>query len=243
MALVRHAHAHTIARDAIVLDLGDLARQGEALRARAHAEAQQIVANGKAERARLIEGAEAKGYAEGYARGQEEGRALGAEEGRAQAIEDTQTALAPLAEAWRRAIDDFELARSTSRQAAERDLVVLASDVARRVTHQVVSLHAEVVCDQLRHVLALVLDPSVLIVEVHPDDIETSRAILPGLLEGRGAGDVVIREGHEIARGSVIVRTRGGSIDASIDGQLDRIVEAMLVNDGGDKFDDAGPAS
>ena len=234
MAVVRHAQAESLVRDAIVLDLGDLAQQAEALKARAQAEADQIIAAGKAERDRLIAGAAEKGQAEGLARGLEEGRVRGFEEGRAQAHAELRDAGAALLASWQAAIDSFEQEREALRSASERDLVELAAQVIRRVTHRVIELNASTVQDQLAHVLQLVLDPSGLVIEVHPDDVVLCNEALPGLLEGRAeSGDVKIREQAELSRGSVIVRTKGGGIDASIDGQIERIVAAMIEPSGG----------
>ena len=231
MALVRHAHADSLARDAIVLDLGDLARQGDVLRARAQAEADRIIAEGKAERARLIQGADAKGHAEGWARGLEEGRMKGMEEGRAAAIEETRTELAPFLAALEEAITSFEQEREKSRLSAARDLVVLAADVARRVTHRSIELDPSVVRDQLAEVLAMVLEPSGIIIEVHPDDVQTCHEVLPGFIEGRAqSSDIKVRERDDLARGSLVVRTCGGEIEASIDGQLDRIICMMMAS-------------
>lgn len=229
MAVVRHAQAEMLAREAIVLDLGDLSRQAAALRAKAQAEADQIIAEGKAERARLIEGAEAMGFEQGFARGLAEGRAQGVEEGRQTAIADVRREVEPLGAAWAQGLEAFEQAREASRKSAAMDLVALAQAVARRVTHQVVTLHPEAAQDQLAHVLALVLEPSGITIEVHPADVALCQAVLPGLIEGRGEGsEIRVRASDDLARGSVVVRTGRGVIDASVDGQLDRLAAAMV---------------
>lgn len=126
-------------------------------------------------------------------------------------------------------MEAFEQDRESSRKLAADDLVVLAQTVARRVTHQVIALNPHVVQDQLAQVLALVLEPSGIVIEVHPEDLEMCQAVLPGLVEGRAdGGDIQIRGRDALERGSVVVRTRGGVIDASVEGQLDRLAAAML---------------
>src|SRR5690242_59863 len=100
MALIRQANAKTMARDAIVLDLGDLAARGKLLKARARAEADQILAGATAERDRLIKGAAEEGRREGLAKGLEEGRKQGVESGRKEALASHDGALKKLEAAW-----------------------------------------------------------------------------------------------------------------------------------------------
>ncbi len=231
MALVRNAQATSLVRDAIVLDLGDLARQGDALRAKAQAEADQLIADGKAERARLIAEADAKGHAEGLARGLEEGRITGSEEGRAQAYEETRNAMGSLSESWAQAFDMFEKERKESRKNAEHELLTLAANIIRRIIHRVVEMDESIVQDQLSKVLLLVLEPTGIVIEVHPEDIEACNKVLPGLIDGQAEStELQVRGRSDLVRGSVVVRTRGGEIDASVDGQIDRVIETMALS-------------
>ncbi|GIW73664.1 MAG: hypothetical protein KatS3mg103_0186 [Phycisphaerales bacterium] len=73
MPMIPRADAQELARQAVVLDLGDLARQGQAILQRAHERAQAIIEEAKAERQRLIEGAHQLGYQQGLEQGLAEG--------------------------------------------------------------------------------------------------------------------------------------------------------------------------
>lgn len=241
MALIKHANAAQIAREAIVLDLGDLTRQGQALIDSARARADQILADARAERDRLIAGAAEKGRAEGLARGLEEGRAKGSEEGRAAALSEHRERLARLASSWQVALDEFAAQRQMLLNHAHADILKLAAMIAERVVKRAIELDAGVVTDQVRAVLASVTRPTELLLRVHPEDLETARAAMPELLSAfelvRGAevvGD------PSLSRGSCVASARagpggigGGEIDASIGTQLDRIVEALLPSGGG----------
>src|SRR5437879_148228 len=104
MALIKNSNAAVIARDAVVLDLSDLRRQGEALLAQARARADQVLAEAAAERDRLVAGAAEAGRDQGLAEGLADGRARGLDEGRAQAIAGYKPRLESLEAAWTAAL-------------------------------------------------------------------------------------------------------------------------------------------
>lgn len=256
MALIKHANAAQIAREAIVLDLGDLTRQGQALVESARARADQILAEARAERDRLIAGAAEKGRAEGLAKGLEEGRAKGREEGRAAATAEHRAELDRLHAAWSAALDEFAAQRQMLLNHAQADVLKLAALIAGRVVKRTIELDGRVIEDQLRAVLAAVTRPTELLLRVHPADLEVARKALPALVAAfetvRGAELVA---DPALSRGSCIALSRaaagdhagagsggGGEIDASIETQLSRIIEAILPGGAGDAAQ-AGPAA
>ncbi len=247
MALIKNANAELIAREAVVLDLGDLSRQGRAIVDAAKARAEQVLAEARAERDRLVAGAAEKGRAEGLAKGLEEGRAKGREEGRAAAQAEHRAELDRLAASWQGALEEFAAQRQTLLNHAHTDILRLAALIAERVVKRTITLDPSVVTDQVRAVLAAVTRPTELLLRVHPDDLEIARAAMPDLLRAfemvKGAeivGDA------SLPRGSCVAAARsgaggigGGEIDASIHTQLDRIVEALIPGGRGAQADDA----
>ena len=238
MALIRNANAATIAREAIVLDLGDLREQGDRMVRASRAEADRTIAAARAERERILAGAEEKGRAEGYAAGLEQGQAAGREEARAAALAEHREALARVESAWQAALADFESRREDLVQGALRDVLRLAAQIAGRVTKRTIELEPRVVQDQLAAVLAVVVRPTELVVRINPEDRGVVQSALPGLMAAAPAirhAEIVDDPGVE--RGGCLARTRadaesgdagGGEIDARIGTQLDRIVESLL---------------
>lgn len=213
-----------------MLDLGDLSRQGEQIRARARAEADRIVAEAKAERERLIAGAAEEGRKAGTAQGLEEGRKQGAEEGRKAAIAERKDALARLEAGWTAALAAFEGERDRMLLEARQDVLRLAATVAELVTKRALALEPSRVIDQLAAVLAVLAKPTRLTVSVHPDDQSLVRDALPALCEKYGAAThVEIGAGAALSRGSCVAKTgTGGVLDASVRTQLERITELLL---------------
>lgn len=234
MAMIRSANMDAIARDAVVLDLGDLHRQGEALQAQARAKADAIVAQAEAERKRLISSAAEAGKAEGLARGLEEGRAKGAAEGKGAALAEHAKRLGELEAGWARALEQFELEREGMLLGARQDVLRLGVLIAEKVTKRVIEIDASVVASQIEAVLAMLAGPTRLSIAIHPADEAQARESLPRLLARLApAAHAEVMTDASLAPGSCVARTAGGgSIDASIRTQLDRIIQALLPDGG-----------
>lgn len=230
MALIRQSLADTVARDAVVLDLGDLVRQGDQIRARARAEAERIVAEARAERERLLAGAAEEGRREGLAKGLEEGRKNGEEAGKREALAAAADRLKALEERWGAALAGFESQRDEMLLEARTDVLRLALLAAEKVTKRAIEMRPEAAADQLSGVLSLLTNPTRLVVAVHPDDVALVREALPALSERfASASHAEVAAADGLDRGSCVVRTgSGGTIDASIRTQLERIVRAVL---------------
>jgi flagellar biosynthesis/type III secretory pathway protein FliH len=229
MAVIKHAQSERMVKDAIVLDLGDLQRQGQRILEAARAEAAKIIAAGRAEAARATDSADARGHEIGHERGLQEGRERGRTEGRDEALEEIRPRLSQIAAGWEAALVRWDADRAAMLVAARREVLVLALAVAERVIHRAISADASVIADQLDHALELVTRPTEVAVTIHPDDRPALELALPGILDRRPpCRHAAIREDPTVARGGCVVTTRGGRIDATIDTQVRRIVEALV---------------
>ncbi len=230
MALIKRSEAAQIARDAVAFDLGDLRREGDALIAEARARAAEIIAEAESERARLVNGSREIGYDVGYSKGLAEGITRGQEQGMARALEATSSALSSLAESWGLAIARFEEEREHMIAEARSDIVSLAALFAERVTRRAVALDASVVERQIEAVLRAVVRPTRLTIAVHPEDRAQAERALPSLIERLALSEhAELVDDASLDRGSCVARLAGGAVlDASVSGQIDRLVEAML---------------
>lgn len=233
MPLIRRADAEVIAKDAVVLNLGDLERQGERLECEARARAERIIAEANAERERLIADAHEKGFEEGRAAGHAEGRAAGLEEGRAQSMAELTPALQAMSERWTQALESFLQQRDQMLTEARTDVVRLAVMIAQRVTKRVIETDPGVVEGQMREALALLAARTTPRVIINPADEPLARQAIPALLARFDKTEhIELVTDPELVRGSCVVRTpTGGQIDASISTQLDRIVADLLPDD------------
>lgn len=246
MALIKHAQADKLVRDAVVLDLGDLVAQGEAIVSRARAKAKLIVEEAEFRRDQLLNTAEADGYQAGESRGYAEGFERGRAAGHREAVEEARAWLVDIESGFTRALKEFSSKREALLTDAHTDVLRLSLAIAERVIKRAVETDREVVVAQLRSALALVSAPTEIVVGIHPEDRETIEAALPGLHAAfHSLSGVHLREDAALDRGSCVVTTREtspdgsvghGEIDASIRTQIQRIASVLLP--GADEPDD-----
>ena len=234
MALIKRDSAIELSKGAVVLDLGDLRRQGYAILQAAQARADAVLADAKTERERLVTGAAAEGRTEGLAQGLADGHRQGMEQGRSAAQAEHRESLEKLTKGWTTALAAFEQSRERMLEEARRDVLRLAVAVATKVTKRAVTLDDRVATEQLAAVLRLVLRPTRLIVSINPADRAVLEAAAPALAKTfPAATHIELVDEPSLGRGSCVARLAdqgqaAGEIDASIDTQLDRIVEALL---------------
>ncbi|MCR9218518.1 MAG: FliH/SctL family protein, partial [bacterium] len=185
MALIKQANSAGAARDAIVLNLGDLRREADRLRDEALTERDRILREARAERDRILEGAAERGYEDGYregfAKGIEEGERDGAEKAYAECAER----VASIEQSLGNAFQSMESERERVLLETKSDVLTFACAFAERVTKRVVELDTAVVESQLETALKLVLSATRLSVLVHPElDRDSRLRVSPTLADG-----------------------------------------------------------
>ncbi|MBM4108072.1 MAG: hypothetical protein FJ255_04580 [Phycisphaerae bacterium] len=230
MALIRGSNTGVSLKDAIALNLGDVTREAESVVARARQEAERVLADAAAQRRRMIESASAEGAALGHAEGLARGREQGSAAGHAQALAEFRQRLADLESAWGQTLGWLTGERARLLADARTDVVRLAARLAETLTKRRLDLDPALVIDQVEAVLRLVAKPTALRIAVHPEDERLLRDAMPGLLARLPMADHVdLATDASLRRGSCVATTvGGGTFDASIQGQLERIAEALL---------------
>ena len=112
---------------------------------------------------------------------------------------------------------------------ATDDLLELSLDIAQRVIQREIEADRSAAANQLRGVLDMLAGGSAITVLVHPDDKAFLEPVVPELIATMDRPlHATLREDESITRGGCIVRTQGGEIDARIETQVERIVDALL---------------
>ncbi len=148
--------------------------------------------------------------------GHQEGRAAGEAAGAASA----SAALRPLLERLGNTIADLATYRARFRRDAEPELLRLALAIARKVLRRELTVDPHSLLGILKAALESINRAEVLSVRAAPDDAQ----YLIGHLAGLGLPDSVdVIPDRTLERGSVILETKRGQIDASISTQLTEI--------------------
>ncbi len=230
MGLIKRADLEQYTRNACVMDLSDLEKRGSALVDAANAKAAEIIRDAQKQREQLLGNAREEGHRLGF----EEGKAEGLEKGRAEGVEEARTRHAQvideLTKLWAEQLELFERRREELLESARVQVVELAAAIAARVVRRSIELDPSVVTRELESVLSAVTEPTRLVISVHPDDAERTRAELPTLIDRFASCEhAQVVTDPSLPRGSCIARTpSGGVLDASIGVQLDRITQALL---------------
>lgn len=230
MALIKKADFATAAREALVLQLGDLESHGHSIEAEATDRASRIVEEARAERERILAGAHEEGFERGLAQGRDAGRAEGSAAGEKKAYEETKPRLEALAGAFEEQLRALESAREDLVLAARTDLIRLALDIAGRVIKETVAADPSVVAAQFEAAARRVAARTAVVVEVNPEDEPVARAALPGIVRTITtikSADLAPNTG--LSRGSVVLRTAGGGeVDMTLEAQLERIATDLV---------------
>ncbi len=240
MGLIRRADAMTMVRDAVVLDLGDLARQGEEILARSRQQAQGVVAEAQRERERLLATASEEGRRAGFEEGLKQGRI----EGRQAALDADAEEISRLVGVWEEAAARFEAQRDRLMGELRTDVLRLALAISERVVKRIVEIDEGLAAREVEAALSLVAANSRAVVAVHPDDRANVEGVVGGILRRFGrAGHVEVVEDPVVTRGGCVIRSARGSVDARVETQLQRIAQAVLGESGiaGDSAADATP--
>ncbi|MFG0251592.1 MAG: FliH/SctL family protein [Phycisphaerales bacterium JB038] len=235
MPLVKKAQAEVSTRSAIVLDLGDLRREAERIKAEAAAQARALIEAGQRRAGQLTEGAEERGYELGLQRGQEEGYRAGLEKGQRQAREEAKQELAELGRRWEQALAQFDAGRDDLLRQAREDVLRLALRLSERVLRTAVQLTPDCAAQQAAKAVEMITEPTRLRLLIHPEDAESVREVLPDLeRRAREGANIVLQTSDDVARGGCLLQHGQGEIDATIETQLERIVSRLFPNAAGD---------
>lgn len=224
----------------------DLAREAQETVATARRQAEDLVAAATAEADSLRRAAQVEAQAlrelvrrdvdgiresarqEGLRTGHAEGLRIGMEKGRAQALAAAQREFAQsqahLASALRTGIETINRGQAEWQAVARRDLAELALAIARRVARHVGQREREVVLANLEEAIRLVGARSDVTIAVNPLDAEAARVFAQSLLDLQEHWEhVKVVEESEISPGGCRVQWGSGSVDATLETQLDRI--------------------
>jgi type III secretion protein L len=189
----------------------------------ARQEAGEIRRRAEEEAQRIVDEANEQAY-EIRQRGFEEGK----QEGFAQHTKEIATALLKVREI---------------ENGLEAEYIGLVKACCAKIIGQELKQHAESIVGVVRSALAEARQQREIIVRVNPYDVEALEKSKGKLLEMLARANVIeIRPDASVTRGGCVVATELGTIDATLERQLDALAQALGAEmaEGGASFDDDG---
>ena len=160
----------------------------------------------------LDEGERERIEREAYQRGFAEGKNLGKDQAAAE--------LQPVLERLSRSLSEIAAMRPHMRREAEKDLVTLAIAIARRVLHRELTLDPQSIEVLIKVALDRLELRELCKVRIHPEQEAVIRKLLDRF---SSAHKIEIITDKALQVGDVLLETEHGSIDASVDAQLNEI--------------------
>lgn len=232
MALLKSQQATDLAHDAIVLDLGDLRRQGASIIAQAESQANAILAEARTHATELTKNATTEGQAAGFAKGYEEGKVAGRDAGHAEALAASAESIGTLEQAWIAAAQKWDAERRQMLTEAKSTLVAVAVRLAERVVRRVPTVDPSVVVDQVAEAVDYAARPCDVIVRINPADRGLVEQAMPNLIGSLpNVEHVTLVDDDTIAPGGCDVSFGSGRVDATLDTQLARIAQSLLPDE------------
>jgi len=151
-------------------------------------------------------------------------RQAGFREGEAAGRKAAQSEMRPHIERLARTIDELAAMRPRLREQAEADLVKLAVAIARRVVRRELTIDPQAITGLVKAALDQLSAGERIRVRVHPADEAGVRGFL--VSAGRAAS-VEVAGDEALERGSAILETERGNLDASAETQLAEIERGL----------------
>lgn len=229
MPVLKQHHNTPAMREAIVLDLGDIGAQAARIRAAAETEASKIISEARAKSESLANKLNDEAQKQGYADGLEKGLVQGQEQGRSQALAESAEQLRQLTAAWSEVATDWEQQRTEMEREARQAVLEFALSAAEKIVHRVIEVDESVVVDQAAQALSLVLSAHDARVCIHPVDRPMLEDALPDLIKELASLEHIdLVDDEAITPGGCVVAFGQGRIDATIERQLQRLIDLIL---------------
>jgi len=226
MGLIKSANAPAAM---IPFSMKDIETQARALMARAKERAEGLLIEAQKEAEQLKAAAKVEGLVEGkregLAKGLEEGRKNGAQ----QALSEHRTSLAHLIKSLTEAAAELDGSRQQLEAEALTEVINLSVAIAQRVTKRQGAIDPQVLVENVNESMKLVVASSDVHIALHPSQKQYLLDALPNLqMTWPALKHVQIVEDETLAPGGCRIFSKGGQIDADLDGQLDRVIADLM---------------
>jgi len=175
-----------------------------------------LLAEARTQADRMRKEAKEQGYQQGHA------------EGLAQAREEIIAELKPVLEEFIRTNQGLLNYRGEILQAAEEEIFELALLIGTKILHTELRMHPEVILSVVRHVLDRAVGWGESVVHVNPEDRSLIEEHLAELNEAaEGVSVIRLEADPAISRGSCVLHSNFGEVDARLERQHDEIEAAL----------------
>jgi flagellar assembly protein FliH len=207
----------------------DIENHAKAILLRARQQAEALLVEAQREAEALKAAAHEEGLVEGRRDGLAKGKQEGAKAGAGQALAEHKAQLTAAVNALVATATQLEASRRDLEADGLKEVVALATAIARRVTKRQGMLDPGVLTENLNEAMKLVAHAADVRIALHPSQRKVLDETLPALrLAWPDLKHVELTEDPAVAPGGCRIFTARGQVDAELDAQLDRVVSDLL---------------
>ena len=211
----------------------DIENHARAMLLRARQQAEGLLVEAQREAEELKAQAHATGLEEGRRDGLAQGRLEGAKSAAAQSLAEHKTQLTAALNALTQAATQLDASRRELEADGLKEVVALATAIARRVTKRQALIEPGVLTDNLGEAMKLVAHAADVRIAVHPAQRTVLDAALPTLrLSWPSLAHVEVVDDPALVPGGCRIFTARGHVDADLDAQLDRVIVDLMPGEG-----------
>lgn len=127
-------------------------------------------------------------------------------------------------------IGELETAKKRLLERSEREMLDLVLLVVGKVIHKKVDEDRDIIVSVLRDAIKGIREKEGARVRLNPEDYRYITEVNPDFLSA--CEDIALERDEEIGRGGAVIETRSGTVDARLDGQLDKVRESLYDRHG-----------
>ncbi len=229
MARVIKSDTQTPGGAAAVLKLTDFMEEARAVVLDARKEAARITTQARAKAEQGEREAAERGYEEGFARGRSDGHAEGRRDGSREALANASSQACDALSCATQVSEGLIAAKNTALQDARDEVLDLALAVAERIVGRVAARDIAAARENLAKALSMASCSRRITVKVNPSQLAALRTHCREIVESLAIkGKVSLDADEQVGAGGVRVFTDNGQIDATIETQLSRVVDALV---------------
>ena len=213
-------------------NLNDIAEEARRIIADAHAQSQQILTDAADQARADAQQTIAQAQKQGHEAGLNEGRTTGHQQALEEARQEFARSTQQTTELLQNVLTHFDHVKQQIIWQAEQNSVALALAIAEKIIKKAGLLSPEVTAENVRAALNLVNQTTDVIIRVSPQDLQNLQQLTdaPDSAFGRHQS-ITIEPDQSIEPGGCRIFTQQGEIDATLDSQITRIADQLMMTE------------
>lgn len=230
--VIKSREFERMSRHAFPFSMKDLEEEASLILSNARTQAETILAKVQGEGVRIKREAYEQGLREGREKGVVDGRETGLHEAKEQALADYAAKAGQLTSTFQTVLAEWDKQKKHYLATAEKDLLVLTLEIAKRVIKRIGRFDREAAVENLKDVIHRIGRKSDVQVRVHPSDVAAVELFARELTVAEKDWEHVdILADETVSPGGCKLMLREGQVDATLETQIDHISTLLVRED------------